>query len=80
MGQGELPYDLFFKTLLDTGFDGWISYEMCCPVRGGGAIENIEQCQRGGCGLPDGASTGDPGGRDDLGEEPGGDRRGRTFT
>ena len=43
MGQGELPYDLFFKTLLDTGFDGWISYEMCCPVRGGGAIENIEQ-------------------------------------
>ena len=43
MGEGELPYPAFFKALQAEGFDGWVSYEMCSPVRGGGALENLER-------------------------------------
>lgn len=46
MGEGELPYKAFFKALKKTGYDGWVSYEMCSPVRGGGALENLERYAR----------------------------------
>jgi hypothetical protein len=28
------------------GFDGWVSYEMCSPIRGGGSPENLEHYAR----------------------------------
>jgi sugar phosphate isomerase/epimerase len=46
MGEGELPYDAFLGALRSAGFDGWVSYEMCSPLRGGGALENLKACAR----------------------------------
>lgn len=46
MGDGELPYDAFFAALRAGGFDGWVSYEMCSPIRGGGSLGNMERYAR----------------------------------
>ena len=46
MGKGELPYRLFFDALADAGFDGWVSYEMCSPLRDGGALDILERYAR----------------------------------
>lgn len=46
MGDGELPYREFFGALREAGFKGWVSYEMCSPLRGGGSLENLERCAR----------------------------------
>lgn len=46
MGEGELDYPTFFNTLAKAGFDGWVSYEMCSPLRGGGAMANLEKYAR----------------------------------
>jgi len=46
MGDGELPYRAFFSALARGGFDGWVSYEMCSPIRGGGSLENLERYAR----------------------------------
>lgn len=43
MGEGELSYETFFKTLVECGFDGWVSYENCSPIRGGGSLENLKE-------------------------------------
>jgi sugar phosphate isomerase/epimerase len=43
-GQGFIDYSAFFRGLRDGGFDGVATYEMCSPLRGGGAIENLDQC------------------------------------
>lgn len=43
MGEGDLPYETFFKALQNAGYDGWVSYEMCSSVRGGGTLDNLEQ-------------------------------------
>ncbi len=44
MGAGEIDYDAFFRGLDDGGFDSgaWAVYEMCSPVVGGGAMENLD--------------------------------------
>ena len=42
MGQGDLPYEAFLNALQANGFDGWVTYEMCSPLRGGGSIANLE--------------------------------------
>ena len=44
MGDGFIDYVAFFRGLRDGGFDGWIAYEMCSPLRGGGSIENLDRC------------------------------------
>jgi sugar phosphate isomerase/epimerase len=41
-GTGFIDYPEFFRGLRDGGFDGLASYEMCSPVRGGGAIANLD--------------------------------------
>jgi sugar phosphate isomerase/epimerase len=46
MGEGELPYRAFFSALRSGGFDGWVSYEMCSPLRGGGSLDNLKACAR----------------------------------
>jgi sugar phosphate isomerase/epimerase len=43
-GEGAIDFAAFFRGLLDGGFDGVAAYEMCSPLRGGGAIENLDRC------------------------------------
>jgi sugar phosphate isomerase/epimerase len=43
-GHGFIDYVAFFKGLRDGGFGGVATYEMCSPLRGGGAIENLDYC------------------------------------
>ncbi len=46
MGQGDLPYDAFLGALQGNGFDGWVTYEMCSPLRGGGSMDNLQRYAR----------------------------------
>ncbi|MCL1794609.1 MAG: sugar phosphate isomerase/epimerase [Oscillospiraceae bacterium] len=42
MGDGFIDYREFFKALISTGYDGYIAYEICSPIRGGGSIEVLD--------------------------------------
>ena len=42
LGDGFLDLDGFFAGLHDGGFDGYVAYEMCSPLRGGGSPENLD--------------------------------------
>jgi len=42
MGEGFIDYKTFFDALISAGYDGYIAYEMCSPIRGGGSIENLD--------------------------------------
>jgi sugar phosphate isomerase/epimerase len=42
-GEGFIDYATFFRGLCDGGFDGIAVYEMCSPIRGGGALENLDR-------------------------------------
>lgn len=46
MGQGFIDYKGFFGALKEVGYDGWIAYEMCSPLEGGGSEENLDRCAR----------------------------------
>jgi sugar phosphate isomerase/epimerase len=46
MGEGELPYEAFLRALQAHGYDGWVTYEMCSPIRGGGGRANLESYAR----------------------------------
>jgi sugar phosphate isomerase/epimerase len=43
-GTGFIDYGAFFQGLRDGGFDGIAADEMCSPIRGGGALENLDAC------------------------------------
>lgn len=43
-GTGFIDYAAFFQGLRDGGFDGLAVFEMCSPLRGGGALENLDAC------------------------------------
>ncbi len=43
-GEGFIDYAAFFRGLVDGGFDGVATYEMCSPLRGGGSLENLDRC------------------------------------
>jgi sugar phosphate isomerase/epimerase len=43
-GTGFIDYAAFFRGLRDGGYDGLAVYEMCSPLRGGGAQENLDAC------------------------------------
>lgn len=45
-GTGFIDYASFFRGLRDGGFDGLATYEMCSPIRGGGAVENLDHFAR----------------------------------
>jgi len=45
-GEGFIDYPAFFRGLRDSGYDGWVAYEMCSPLRGGGSMENLDACAR----------------------------------
>jgi len=46
MGDGFIDYPAFFRGLREGGFNGWVSYEMCSPLRGGGDERNLDACAR----------------------------------
>ena len=45
-GTGFIDYRAFFSGLVDGGFRGTATFEMCSPIRGGGAMENLDRCAR----------------------------------
>jgi sugar phosphate isomerase/epimerase len=43
MGEGIIDYKTFINTLKDVGYQGYIAYEMCEVLDGGGTIANLDQ-------------------------------------
>ncbi len=43
MGEGIIDYETFIGTLKDIGYQGYIAYEMCEVLDGGGSIENLDK-------------------------------------
>jgi sugar phosphate isomerase/epimerase len=43
MGQGFLDYKTFIDALKEIGYQGYIAYEMCEVLEGGGSIENLDK-------------------------------------
>ncbi|MCI0462398.1 MAG: sugar phosphate isomerase/epimerase [Gemmataceae bacterium] len=46
MGEGFIDYRTFFTALKEIGFQGYVGYEMCSYLRGGGGEENLDRCAR----------------------------------
>lgn len=42
LGEGFLDLDGFFRGLNDGGFQGYVAYEICSPIRGGGSEANLD--------------------------------------
>ena len=42
MGKGIIDYNTFFKTLKEIGYRGYLAYEMCEVLEGGGTIQNLD--------------------------------------
>jgi sugar phosphate isomerase/epimerase len=42
MGKGVIDYDTFFGTLKEIGYQGYLIYEMCEVLEGGGSIQNLD--------------------------------------
>ncbi len=43
IGEGIIDYETFFDTLREIGYQGYITYEMCEVLDGGGDIENLDR-------------------------------------
>ncbi len=43
MGEGIIDYKTFFNALKEIGYQGYIVYEMCAVLEGGGSIENLDK-------------------------------------
>jgi sugar phosphate isomerase/epimerase len=46
MGEGFLDYDGFLRGLREGGYDGFVAYEMCSPLQGGGSEANLDRYAR----------------------------------
>lgn len=46
IGEGFLDYKSFINTLKEIGYQGYITYEMCEVLEGGGSIENLDKAAR----------------------------------
>ncbi len=46
MGEGFIDYRAFFTALAKAGYQGYVAYEMCSPIRGGGSVENLDRYAR----------------------------------
>lgn len=46
LGEGFIDLAAFFNGLRDGGFDGYVAYEMCSPLRGGGSEANLDHAAR----------------------------------
>jgi sugar phosphate isomerase/epimerase len=47
MGQGFIDYRSFFAALAEIGYAGYVAYEMCSPLQGGGSEANLDSCAAG---------------------------------
>ena len=43
VGKGEIDYATFFRALREIGYDGYVAYEMCSMLDGGGSLENLDR-------------------------------------
>ena len=43
IGEGFLDYKSFINTLKEIGYQGYITYEMCEVLEGGGSVENLDR-------------------------------------
>lgn len=43
MGEGFVDYEIFFESLKEIGYQGYIAYEMCEVLDGGGDVENLDR-------------------------------------
>jgi len=46
MGEGIVDYETFFNSLKEIGYQGYVGYEMCAELAGGGDIENLDRTAR----------------------------------
>jgi sugar phosphate isomerase/epimerase len=46
MGTGIIDYQTFFGTLRDIGYNGYVAYEMCEVLEGGGSEQNLDGTAR----------------------------------
>src|SRR5262249_23484735 len=46
MGEGFIDYAAFFRALKEVGYNGYVAYEMCSPLRGGGSEANLDRCAK----------------------------------
>jgi sugar phosphate isomerase/epimerase len=44
MGEGFIDYRSFFAALKEAKYQGFVAYEMCSPLRGGGSEANLDRC------------------------------------
>lgn len=42
LGDGFIDFEAFFAGLKEGGFEGYVAYEMCSPLRGGGNEANLD--------------------------------------
>jgi sugar phosphate isomerase/epimerase len=43
MGEGIIDYAAFLGGLREGGYDGWVAYEMCSSLDGGGSLETLDR-------------------------------------
>lgn len=46
IGEGFIDYRTFFRTLAAVGYQGYVAYEMCSYLRGGGSEANLDRCAK----------------------------------
>jgi sugar phosphate isomerase/epimerase len=46
MGEGIIDYEMYINTLKEIGYQGYLVYEMCEVLDGGGSIENLDKTAR----------------------------------
>ena len=46
IGEGIVDYETFFNSLKEIGYQGYVGYEMCAELAGGGDIENLDRTAR----------------------------------
>lgn len=46
LGEGFIDFPAFFAGLKEGGFDGYVAYEICSPLRGGGSEANLDAAAR----------------------------------
>jgi sugar phosphate isomerase/epimerase len=44
MGEGFIDYRAFFRALQKIGYQGYVAYEMCSYLKGGGSEANLDRC------------------------------------
>lgn len=45
-GEGFIDYASFFAALREVGYRGYVGYEICAPLRGGGGLANLDACAK----------------------------------